>query len=67
VITLKGVSTLFILIGIIFLIGTFYNFTAYKRPGIYPPKRILKNRIGSLGGASLLFLFIGILMIIFAK
>ncbi|MFB9828669.1 hypothetical protein ACFFMO_12580 [Lederbergia wuyishanensis] len=55
------------MIGIIFLIGTFYNFTAYKRPGIYPPKRILKNRIGSLGGASLIFLFIGILMIIFAK
>jgi len=55
------------MIGIIFFIGTFYSFTAYQRPGIYPPKRILKKRVLSLGGATFIFLIIGMLIVILGK
>ncbi|MBS4218123.1 hypothetical protein KHA96_07265 [Bacillus sp. FJAT-49711] len=64
---MKGVSIFFIIIGIMLLIGMFYYFSAYQRPGIYPPKKILRNRVASLGGAGLLFLLIGILITILIK
>jgi len=64
---MKGVSIFFIAVGIILLIGMLYNFSAFQRPGIYPPKRILKNRVMSLGGVGSIFLLIGILITILIK
>nr|WP_062110446.1 hypothetical protein [Bacillus niameyensis] len=60
-------KVLFITIGIILLVGMSYFLVAFQKPGIYPPKRVLKERAKKLGGAGACFLFLGILFAILAK
>lgn len=58
---------IFITIGIILLVGMGYFLVAFLKPGIYPPKRILKEKAIKLGGAGASFLFLGILFAILAR
>ncbi|RHW43131.1 hypothetical protein D1B31_00165 [Neobacillus notoginsengisoli] len=46
--------------------GILYNLALYKKPGMYPPKRLLIKRASSLASGLGIFLFLG-LLIIFLK
>lgn len=48
-----------------FIIGAAYNFFALKKPGIYPPKKVLRKRAGFLAAGGALFLLIGIVSLAF--
>ena len=55
-------SMLFIISSICF-IGVIYNLLALKKPGMYPPKQILRKRASSLAGGGALFLLMGIIFL----
>lgn len=61
------IKLMIIIMGIILLLMMGYQIILYLRPGIYPPKRVVKERIFLSGGVGLSFLLIGILIIIFGK
>ncbi|CAM3650539.1 hypothetical protein [Mesobacillus zeae] len=42
--------------------GMLHQVLAAGKPGIYPPKRLLKKRAGSLGMGGAIFLFLGALL-----
>ncbi|PFA62571.1 hypothetical protein CN378_20315 [Bacillus sp. AFS015802] len=50
----------FALSGVLFL-SMVYNFISIQRPGMYPPKNILKKRATILGSGGLITFLIGIL------
>ncbi|HAQ06132.1 MAG TPA: hypothetical protein DCR24_00805 [Bacillus bacterium] len=56
-------SLLFIISSICFF-GVVYNLLALKKPGMYPPKQILRKRAGSLAGGGALFLLFGIIFLL---
>lgn len=49
------------LISIVFFAGAIHNLLALKKPGMYPPKSILRKRAGALGGGGAILLLLGIL------
>lgn len=57
-----GVMLFTFILGALLLMGMLHNAAAHRRPGIYPPKRVLRQRAITLGGAGLVFIFIGILI-----
>ncbi|MBO0993619.1 hypothetical protein [Bacillus sp. SD088] len=61
------VKLMIITIGIILLLVMGYQIILYLRSGIYPPKRVVKERIFLSGGIGLFFFIIGIFIIIFGK
>ncbi|MCJ7840418.1 hypothetical protein MUB24_05690 [Lederbergia sp. NSJ-179] len=60
-------KVVFITLGLILLFIMAHQLTMYVRPGIFPPKRVVKERIVVAGGAGVCFLCIGILFAILAK
>lgn len=54
--------TIVFFLGVILLIGMLYYIASYRKPGIYPPKKILKQRAVTLGVAGIIFIIIGILI-----
>ncbi|EKN70252.1 hypothetical protein BABA_06186 [Neobacillus bataviensis LMG 21833] len=59
---MKSVAvTLFIVSAILFLGSSKYLFDL-KRPGVYPPKRVLKKRAAALAGVSGMFLLAAFLL-----
>ncbi|MBS4177505.1 hypothetical protein [Lederbergia citrea] len=64
---MKVIMIIFIMIGIILLVGMLHFLAAHQRPGIYPPKRILRQRAITLGGAGFVFFIIGMLLAVLAK
>jgi ABC-type transport system involved in cytochrome c biogenesis permease subunit len=54
---------LFIVSAILFM-ATLYYGLAFLRPGVYPPKQLLKNRALAAGSAGVILLVIGILIMI---
>ncbi|GIN58682.1 hypothetical protein [Lederbergia ruris] len=61
------VKFMIIIMGIILLFIMGYQITMYLRPGIFPPKRVVKERIFVSGGVGLFFLIMGIVITIFGK
>ncbi|WP_066367985.1 hypothetical protein [Neobacillus fumarioli] len=54
---MKAIAVILLIVSVIFFWGTFKYFLDLKRPGVYPPKQLLKQRaaaLASLGGACLL-------------
>lgn len=45
---MDGVITIFFTIGSLLFVGGAYFILAIKKPGVYPPKYILKRRAASL-------------------
>jgi hypothetical protein len=62
---LEGVTFVIFAISILLFMGMAHFFFASKRPGVYPPKYILRRRAGSLAMGGILFLLIGILILFF--
>ncbi len=59
--------TVVFFLGAILLIGTLYYIASFQRPGIYPPKKVLRQRALTLGVAGLIFIIIGVLIALFTK
>lgn len=49
------------LISIVFFAGSIHNLLELKKPGMYPPKALLRKRAGSLAGGGAILLVIGII------
>ncbi|MBO0961337.1 hypothetical protein J1P26_16655 [Neobacillus sp. MM2021_6] len=59
---MKSVAvTLFIVSAILFLGSSKYLFDL-KRPGVYPPKQIIKKRAAALAGVGGIFLLVALLL-----
>lgn len=55
---MKSAAVIFFIISAILFLGTFKYFIDFKRPGVYPPKQLLKKRITALAGGGGLCLLI---------
>ncbi|AIE59253.1 hypothetical protein [Bacillus methanolicus] len=62
---MDGIIFGFFVLSAVLLIGTVLNLIATKKPGIYPPKYILKKRAGILAAGGIAVLFLGILLLSF--
>jgi hypothetical protein len=47
---MKSVAVMFFIFSAILLLGTFKYFLELKRPGVYPPKQVLRKRTVALAG-----------------
>ncbi|MEH7333673.1 hypothetical protein V7161_13610 [Neobacillus drentensis] len=47
---MKSATVFFFILSAILFLGTFKYLLAYKRPGVYPPKQVIKKRITALAG-----------------
>ncbi|MGX1265039.1 5-bromo-4-chloroindolyl phosphate hydrolysis protein [Rossellomorea marisflavi] len=56
---MDGIIFGFFALSVILVISMVYNIMSFKRPGIYPPKSILKKRAGMMGTAGAASLVIG--------
>lgn len=52
-------------VSIVMFCGMFHYFLASKRPGVYPPRSVLKQRSAVLGLGGILFLLIGFIFRVF--
>lgn len=63
----KGEGGMGIFISVLFLVsfamfaGAVHNLLALNKPGMYPPKVVLRKKAGSLAGGGTIFLLIGII------
>jgi hypothetical protein len=62
VIKMKSVTTIFFLISLMLFLGTLKNLLAVKRPGMYPPRQILKKRAAALAGGGGIFLIFALIL-----
>jgi hypothetical protein len=62
---MDGIIFGFFVVSACLLIGMIYYFIATKKPGVYPPKHVLKKRAGALGASGIAVLFLGILLLSF--
>ncbi|WML32137.1 hypothetical protein RCG24_10005 [Neobacillus sp. OS1-32] len=58
---MKIVTVIFYIVSAIFLLGSVNYFIALKRPGVYPPKQLLKSRAAVLAGGGGIFLIIALI------
>lgn len=54
-------TSIVFLISIVFFAGAVHNLLALKKPGMYPPKALLRKRAGSLAGGGAILLVIGVI------
>ncbi|MHC0036796.1 hypothetical protein [Pseudoneobacillus sp. C159] len=47
-------------ISLLLFIGMFHYFIASKRPGVYPPKHIMRKRAATLAFGALVFFILGL-------
>ena len=59
---MKTAAVTFFILTVLMLLGTFKNLFALRRPGVYPPKQILKKRAAGLAGFAIICLLIAILL-----
>jgi hypothetical protein len=61
----KFVAVVLFFISALLFFGMIRVFLAYKKPGMYPPKKVLKSRALALAGAAVIFLLIGTIFSLF--
>ncbi|MBU8880009.1 hypothetical protein BGM26_13585 [Bacillus sp. FJAT-29790] len=59
---MSGMTAGIFTIGAILIAGGVHFMLAIKRPGVYPPKYILKKRAATLAAGGIVFLLIGVIM-----
>lgn len=62
---MKSAVIIFFILSAIFLIGAGKFIVDLKRPGVYPPKQVLKERALALAGAGVIFFFIALMFSFF--
>ncbi|RDU35297.1 hypothetical protein DRW41_18610 [Neobacillus piezotolerans] len=60
---MKAAALLFFMAGAMFAVAALYHIGLYKRPGMYPPKQILKARAVALAAGAIIFLLFGVLIV----
>jgi hypothetical protein len=58
-------TSMVFLISVAFFVGAVLQLLTLKRPGMYPPKALLRKRAGTLAGGGAIFLLIGIIFYTF--
>lgn len=53
---------LFFILSMISFVISIHFFIATKKPGVYPPKYLLKKRTGTMAVAGVTFLIIGVII-----
>jgi len=56
---------IFFVLSAFLLFGTLKNLVELKRPGVYPPKQVLKKRAAGLAGFAFIFLLVAIMLCYF--
>ncbi|PLS02999.1 hypothetical protein [Neobacillus cucumis] len=59
---MKTASVVFFLLSALMLLSTFNYLVKLKRPGVYPPKQVLKKRAAGLAGFGAIFLLIALML-----
>ncbi|WP_342430185.1 hypothetical protein [Neobacillus sp. FSL H8-0543] len=59
---MKSVTMILFLISFLLFLGTIRYLLAIKRPGVFPPKQVLKKRASALAGGGGIFLVAAILL-----
>ncbi|WP_066068349.1 hypothetical protein [Neobacillus soli] len=59
---MKSAAVLFFIFSAILLLGTFKYFLELKRPGVYPPKQVLKKRAAALAGGGGICLLVAVML-----
>lgn len=62
---MKNAVIIFFILSALFFIGAAKFLADLKRPGVYPPKQVVKERALALAGAGLIFFFIALILSIF--
>lgn len=63
---MKAAAFLFFLAGAILAVAALYQVALYTRPGMYPPKQLLKGRGIALAAGAILFFLFGMLIVFLA-
>ncbi|XXM73987.1 hypothetical protein ACQ0QQ_08905 [Lysinibacillus sphaericus] len=58
---MDGIIFGFFALSVVLFLSMVYNFIGIQRPGIYPPKNMLKRRAAMLGSGGVISFLIGIL------
>jgi phosphatidylglycerophosphate synthase len=58
----SGILQVLFGISLLLFIGMFHFFLASKRPGVYPPKHILRKRAASLAMGAVVFFLLGLIV-----
>ncbi|MFF2446261.1 hypothetical protein ACFVSW_04085 [Neobacillus sp. NPDC058068] len=53
---MKSITVMFFILSVILFLGTCKYILDLKRPGVYPPKQVLKKRAAALAGGGGIFL-----------
>ncbi|MEI5906452.1 hypothetical protein WAK64_05210 [Bacillus spongiae] len=64
---MNGVVFGFFALSIVLFFGTFHYLLASQKPGMYPPKNIVKKRAVLLGSAGAIVFVIGLILWLFSK
>lgn len=56
---MRFVAIFLFFISAILFFGTIHFWLAYKKPGVYPPKKVMKSRAITLAGAGGVLLLLG--------
>lgn len=59
---MKSMATILLLLSVLLLFGAIRYLLAIRRPGVYPPKQVLKQRAGTLAAAGGILLLIAIIL-----
>lgn len=59
---MKSMTTIFFLLSVFLLFGAVRYLIALRRPGVYPPKQVLKQRAGTLAAAGGISLLIAVIL-----
>jgi hypothetical protein len=60
---MKGVIAVIFAFSIIFFFGAFHFLLKYQKPGVYPPKQVLKKKVFVLAAGGGIFLLLGFLIV----
>ncbi|MDP4083936.1 MAG: hypothetical protein Q8934_04890 [Bacillota bacterium] len=63
---MRGISIVLFIICAIFFIGMIHFLLESKRPGVYPPRHVLKKRAVTLAAGGVIFFLFGLLFSLFS-
>ncbi len=63
---MKMLTVLFFSFSALLFLGTGHFLLAVKRPGVYPPKQVLKNKAGMMAGGGGICLLIALMFSYFS-
>lgn len=63
---MNGGSIVLFIVSVFFLVGAIYFFGELAKPGVYPPKKVLKKRCIAFIGGAVVFFLLGLLFFSFS-